>query len=53
MRYKVIIYDTVEDRRIELEIVAKSVFDAIDIAADKIDNPHETELVEAFPIIAE
>lgn len=50
MRYKVIMSDAVADRKIELEIEAKSVFDAIDRAADKIDNPTETELIEAFPI---
>ena len=53
MNYKVIMYDTVADNKIELEIVAKSAFDAIDIAADKIDNPHEIELFEVHPIIAE
>lgn len=50
MRYKVIMADHEMDCRIEMEIEAGSVFDAIDIAGDKIDNPEETELVEAFPI---
>lgn len=50
MKYKVIMGDNKENRRIEMCIEAKSVFDAIDIAADKIDNPEETELVEAYPL---
>jgi hypothetical protein len=48
-KYKVIMFDTLADRRIEMEIEAESVFDAISIAADEIDNPEETELVEAVP----
>ena len=50
MLYKVIMSDTIKDRRIELEIEAKSVFDAIDLAAKQIEFPEETELIEAFPI---
>lgn len=51
MRYKLIMCDMVTDSRIEREVEAKSVFDAIDIAADEIDNPEETELIEAFPCL--
>ena len=50
MKYKVIMGDTAENKRIEMEIEAKSVFDAIDIAADTIANPEDTELIEAFPV---
>lgn len=49
MKYKVIMSDTIKDNRIEMELEANSVFEAIDIAADRIDNPEETELIEAFP----
>ncbi len=50
MKYKVIMGDNKENRRIEMCVDAKSVFDAIDMAANNIDNPEETELIEAFPI---
>ena len=51
MKYQLIMSDIAADSRIEIEIEAKSVFDAIDIVADEIDNPDETELIEAFPIL--
>lgn len=51
MLYKVIMSDTTKDRRIELEIEAKSVFDAIDLAAKQIEFPEETELIEAYPVL--
>lgn len=40
-----------EDQRVEMVIEAKSVFDAIDVAADMFDNPSEVELIEAVPIL--
>ena len=51
MLYKVIMLETTRDRRIELEIEAKSVFDAIDLAAERIEFPEETELIEAYPVL--
>lgn len=50
MRYKIVMSDTVTDSRIERVVAASSVFDAIDTAAAGIDNPEETELIEAIPI---
>ena len=50
MLYRIIMSDTVTDSRIERVIEASSVFDAIDTIAAEIDNPEETELVEAIPI---
>lgn len=50
MKYKLIMGDNKADRRIEMDIDAKSVFDAIDIATNSIDNPEETELIEAYPL---
>ena len=50
MRYKLIMSDTITDSRIEMVIEAKSVFNAIDLATDKLDNPEETELIEATPL---
>lgn len=49
MFYKLIMGDTATDTRIERVVEAKSVFDAIDIVAAELDNPEETELIEAFP----
>ena len=50
MIYRIVMSDTVTDSRIERVIEASSVFDAIDIAAAEIDNPEETELIEAIQI---
>ena len=50
VQYKVIMGDNKANCKIEMEIEAKSIFEAIDVAADKIENPEETELIEAFPI---
>ncbi len=49
--YKVVMSDMVKDERIELDIKAESVFDAIDMAADRVENPAETELIEAVPVV--
>lgn len=49
MYYKVIMSDTYTDTKIERMIVAKSVFDAIDLAATELENPEEVELIEATP----
>lgn len=51
MYYKLIMCDTVADRRIEQVVEAKSVFDAIDLVAAELENPEETELIEAFPCL--
>ena len=50
MRYKLIMSDTVTDTKIERVIEAKSVFDAIDLVTDELDNPEKTELIEATPL---
>lgn len=50
MKYNIIMSDRNKDTRIKLSINANNVFDAINIAAEKIDNPEETELIEAIPI---
>ena len=50
MKYKLIMGDNKANRRIEKYVEAKSVFDAIDIVANEIENPEETELIEAFPV---
>lgn len=49
MKYKVIMHDEEKDERIEMEVEAKSVFDAIDMAAGNVDDPEEAILIEAMP----
>lgn len=49
MKYTVKMSDTVNDREIVMTIEAKSVFDAIDIAANSVESPEDTELIEACP----
>lgn len=51
MKYIVIMSDGIKDEYITKEIEANSVFDAIDIAAEMIENSAETELIEAYPVI--
>ena len=51
MEYAVVMSDMVKDERIEMSIKVNSVFDAIDMAADRVDDPEETELIEAYPVI--
>lgn len=53
MKYIVKMEDTDKFKQIIKEIEAASVFDAIDIAAGMIDNPNETVLVEAYPVLTE
>lgn len=50
MNFHVVMSDHTKDERIELDIVASSVFDAIDEAACQIKNPSDTELIEAYPL---
>jgi hypothetical protein len=50
MKYKVIMSDLTKDKRIELVVESDNVFDAINTASESIDNPNETELVEAIPL---
>ena len=47
MTYKVIMGGA---EKVELIIDANSVFDAINIAAERVNNPDELELIEASPI---
>lgn len=49
MKYIVIMSDNEKDMKITKEIIASNVFDAINRAAEMIDNPKETELIEAYP----
>lgn len=49
MFYRLIMCDTVTDTRIEKVVEAKSVFDAIDLVTAELDNPEDTELIEAVP----
>ena len=48
IKYIVKMYDRLKDKAITMEIEAESVFDAIDIAAKEIENPEDTELIEAY-----
>ena len=48
IKFIVKMYDRLTDEAITMEIEAKNVFDAIDIAAKKIENPEDTELIEAY-----
>ena len=50
MRYKLIMCDLAKDNRLERVVEAKSVFDAIDMVANELDNPEDVELIEASPI---
>ena len=50
MTFIVKMSDHVKDESIEMRIEAPSVFDAVDIASTLIDNPSETELIEAVPV---
>lgn len=50
MKFIVTMSDLQKDEAIKMEIEAKSVFDAINIAAKEIENPEETELIEAYPV---
>ena len=49
MKFKVVISDIINDKRMEFEIISKSVFDAIDEIANRLDNPDNYELIEAVP----
>lgn len=51
MKYTVEMHDYPNDERVVLEIEATNVFDAIDKAADMVENPDETYLVKAEPIL--
>ena len=53
MKYIVKMSDHMKDEEFTVEIEASSVFDAIDRAAEMIDNPEETELIEAVPVLDE
>ena len=48
IKYIVKMYDRLKDKALTMEIEAESVFDAIDIAAKEIENPEDTELIEAY-----
>lgn len=50
MNYKLIMSDTVKDKKFERMVEAASVFDAINIVAAELENPEDVELIEAFPI---
>ena len=50
MKYRVKVSDWSKDELITMEVEAPSVFDAIDRVADSVDNPEETELIEAVPV---
>lgn len=50
MTYKVSMSDHVKDESIVKHIEADSVFDAIDIVCKMVENPSETELIEAVPV---
>lgn len=50
MKYKVKMGHLMQDKIITVEIEAKSVFDAIDAAANMISDPDNVELIEAIPI---
>lgn len=50
MKYKVIMSDTVADKRIEITVDSKSVFDAIDTVAERLSNPEIVELISAEPV---
>ena len=53
MKYKLVLSDLDSDKRVTMEIEAPSVFDAIDIAATKVENPYGMELIEATPLLGE
>lgn len=50
MKYKVIMSDTDADKRIEITVDSKSVFDAIDAVAERLSNPETVELISAEPV---
>lgn len=52
MKYRIKMGDHTNDQFIIVkDVEAKSVFDAIDMVADTLDNPDEVELIEAVPMI--
>lgn len=52
MKYRIKMGDHTNDEFIIVkDIEAKSVFDAIDMVADMLDNPDEIGLIEAIPMV--
>ena len=50
MIYIIKMCDLIEDAKITKKIEAKNVFEAIDIVTETLNNPGETELIEAIPL---
>ena len=50
MKYIIKMSDSTKDKEIIIEVEAVDVFEAINIAASTIENPNDTELIEACPI---